>query len=176
MLGPGRDTGGGAGPAAAIWRSIVRWSIVFAFAVRAYLSLLQAQTVSSGGLVAVPFSTVSVGSDSIVWPITWGLLALATAAALAARINTGWLLGTAVTVAYIVSGISDSSTLAETFRVDAGQAIVSATVELVVPLVVLAGLFAIRGWYLPSSRPLALRRTRIRRASYGTLDRWRRRD
>ncbi len=176
VVEPGRVAGGGAGPAAAIWRSIVRWSIVFAFVLRAYLSLLQAQAVASGGVVSIPFSTGALGSDSIVWPLTWGLLALATAVALAVRVGIGWLLGTAVTVAYVVTGIADSSTMGATFHVDAGRAIESVAVGLVVPLVMLAGLFAIRGWYIPAGRLPIPKRARLQGASQGTLERWRRRD
>ena len=172
---PGRVAGGGAGPAGAIWRALVRWSIVCAFLFRAYLSLADARTVASGGLVSVPFSTVSIGGDSIVWPVTWGLLALVTAVALALHVNIGWLLGTAVAIAYVVTGISDSTTMTDVFRVDAGRAVASVIVGLAVPLAVLGGLFALRESYVPYSRRLAPGRVRIHEVTHSSLERWRRR-
>ncbi len=144
---------------------------------RAVLSLFDTQTAVAGGLRSLPLvSSVSLGSGSPIWPLTWGTLALVTAFALALRIRIGWLLGTAVTVAYLVAGIADASAVADTFGQDPGRALWIVWVGLVVPVAILAGLLAIREWYLPASRPLAPGHKRQQHATPPTLDRLRRRN
>ena len=173
----GRAAGEGAGPAVAPWRRALRWLIVIAFVFRGALSLLEAVAMAAGASQTFgPVSSESLASHSPFWPATWGALSLLTAAALAARIRTGWLVGVAVTVAYLVAGITNASAQADTFGADAGTTFVEVVVGLIGPLVILSGLSSIKVWYLPSSRPLTrLGRARLERTTPSTLDRSRRR-
>ncbi len=152
----GRDGGRGNRPAALLWLAGLRWCVVLAFVARAGLSLLDARSVAVTTGRTLPLGTsLQLGAVSAAWPVLWGMLALATAAALAFQIRIGWLLGVAVTVAYLVAGIADVTALAATPAQDPAHLAVIEFVELCVPLLILAGLLAIRGWYLPTARPLA---------------------
>jgi hypothetical protein len=174
----GRAVGVGAGPVVALWRGALRWSIVVAFVFRGALSLAEALSMPTGAFQPlVPISSGSLSSYSSIWPLTWGVLSLATAGALALRIRIGWLVGVAVTIAYLVMGISSASAQANVLKTDAVSALAVIGIGLVVPLVILGGLISIKVWYLPSSRPLSrLGRARLERRTPPTLDRWRRRN
>ncbi len=114
--------------------------------VRAALSLYQA-AVASGGLRPVPLlDPISTDGTSILWPALWGLLSLGAAWALALRLQLGWVVGLAVAVAYLVTGISDVSVIqvGMTTPPDVGAALV---IELGIPLFALAVLFALRPAY-----------------------------
>lgn len=172
----GRAAGEGAGPAVAVWRSALRWIIVVAFLSRGALSLLEAWSMANGSQSFAPVSSESLASYSPFWPATWGAFSLLTAAALAVRIRTGWLVGLAVTVAYLVAGITSVSARSGAIGPDAGPTVFGVMVGLVFPVVLLWGLISIKVWYLPSSRPLTrLGRARVERSTPPTLDRWRRR-
>ena len=174
----GRAAGEGASPAVAAWRTVLRWLVVIAFVFRGVLSLLEAVSMASGASVPLaPVASEGLASYSPFWPATWGALSVLTAVTLAARIRTGWLVGVAVTVAYLVAGITNASTQAGLFGADASSTFFVLVVGLMVPLVVLSGLSSIKVWYLPSSRPLTrLGRARLERTTPPTLDRWRRRN
>lgn len=157
------------------WRNALRWLIVVAFACRAVLAVLEAESVASDGMRSLPLvSAVSFGSSSLVWPVLWGVLALAAAVALALGVRAGWLLAVAVTIVYLVVGISDVSTLADTFGQDLGSTLGTIAVGLGVPLAILAGLASVREWYIPSGRA-APDAHRPPQATPPALYRWRRR-
>jgi hypothetical protein len=174
----GRVAGEGAGPAGASWRAVLRWLIVIAFVFRGALSLLEAVSMATGAFQDVaPVSAESLDSYSPFWPAMWGVLSMFTAGALALRVRTGWLVGVAVAVAYLVAGISNASAQANVFGADRGTAFFGVVVGLVVPLVMLGGLTSIKVWYVPSGRPLTrLGRARLERTTPPTLDRWRHRN
>ena len=174
----GRVAGEGAGPAAASWRAVLRWLIVIAFVFRGALSLLEAVSMATGAFQDVaPVSAESLDSYSPFWPAMWGVLSMLTAGALALRFRTGWLVGVAVAVAYLVAGISNASAQADVFGADRGTAFFGVVVGLVVPLAMLGGLTSIKVWYVPSGHPLTrLGRARLERTTPPTLDRWRHRN
>ena len=174
----GRAAGEGAAPAVAAWRAALRWLIVLAFVSRGLLSLFEAVSMATGAFQSVaPVSAESLDSYSPFWPAIWGALSTLTAAALVARLRTGWLVGVAVTVAYLVAGITNASAQAAALGADAGAAFFIVVVGLILPVVMLGGLSSIRLWYLPASRPLSrLGRARLERTTPSTLERWRRRN
>jgi hypothetical protein len=174
----GRAAGEGATPAVAAWRAALRWVIVLAFLFRGGLSLFEAVSMATGAFQSVaPVSAESLASYSPFWPAIWGVLSTLTAAALVARLRTGWLVGIAVTIGYLVAGITNASAQAAGFGTDTGATFFVVVVGLIVPMAMLSGLSSIRVWYLPSSRPLSrLGRARVERTTPSTLERWRRRN
>ena len=174
----GRAAGEGATPAVAPWRAALRWVIVLAFLFRGGLSLLEAVSMATGTFESVaPVSAESLASYSPFWPAIWGALSTLTAAALVARLRTGWLVGVAVTVAYLVAGITNASAHAAALGTDVGATFFVVVIGLIVPTVMLSGLSSIRVWYLPSNRPLSrLGRARVEPTTPSTLERWRRRN
>ena len=136
----GRAAGEGATPAVAAWRAALRWIIVLAFLFRGGLSLLEAVSMATGAFQSVaPVSAESLASYSPFWPAIWGVLSTLTAAALVARLRTGWLVGIAVTIGYLVAGITNASAQAAGLGADPGATFFVIVIGLIVPMVMVSG-------------------------------------
>ncbi len=146
----GRDGTGGSRPVASRTHAALRWLVVAAFLLRAVLSFVDAGSVADGGLRAIPFMSVAFGSQSALWPLMWGTLALVAALAMVAQVRIGWLVAFAVVVAYLVAGIADINSLVEAAAGDVRQNAETIVISLVVPILILAALLELRDAYLPS--------------------------
>lgn len=142
----------GATPAAVPGQQALRQLLIVLFLVRAAISIVDA-VASSGDLRPLPLvDPISVDSSTPLWPALWGAAALFAALSLARGLRVGWLLGLAVSVAYLVAGISDASLLGGTGQDFVSQAVAVVVIELGIPLLALASLFTLRSAYLRPSR------------------------
>lgn len=119
---------------------------------RALLSFADGVAIVTGGLGFFALDGIAHTERSPLWPILWGSVALASAALLMRRRPLGWVLGAGVCVAYLVVGVARAvdATSAET-GLPAGVWLIFAA-EVLVPSLVLAGLFTVRPWFLASAR------------------------
>ena len=161
-LAPGSSRGGGSrrlGP------DILRLSLVAALIVRAGLSAADAVAVARGGVQPIPFGpSVAFGAATPFWPILWALLALAGGIGLLYRSAAGWVLAGAACLGYLAAGIGDLGLLDTSASVaDPGIWYVF-LVDLVIPAVVLVGLYQLRHGYLRVTVRPGLAGRRIRRS------------
>ena len=128
---------------------------------RATLSFLDAASVARNGVGFVQIGGSTAAESSPLWGVLWGSLAALAALLLSRRQAFGWLFGAAVCVAYLVVGV--------TLAVAAGSARgglpagvwVLFAADVALPALALAGLFALRPWFLSEARRLGReRRTR----------------
>jgi len=124
---------------------------------RALLSFADGIAIATGGLGFLRLGGIAHADGSPVWPLLWGAVALAAAILLLRRRPLGWVLAAGVCVAYLVIGVAHAvdATSSETGLPAAVWLIFAA--DVLVPSLVLAGLFTVRPWFLATARALRSR-------------------
>ncbi|MET1232038.1 MAG: hypothetical protein ABWY52_04205 [Candidatus Limnocylindrales bacterium] len=126
--------------------------IAVALFARALLSLADAAALATGGMGVFELGGIAHADGSPVWPILWGGVALAAAALLSLRRSLGWVLGAGVCVAYLVVGVAHAVDATSSHTgLPAGVWLIFAA-DVLVPSLVLAGLFTVRPWFLATTR------------------------
>ncbi len=163
-------------PAFTIARANVTRVLVVMFIVRGVLSVSDALSLASDGLRLLPIiGPLGFSAVSPLWSILWALLAIVAGVALGRKWRIGWLLGAAVAVAYLVSGIADLSLLDWSSAALGLDRLYVVAIDLLVPAVALALLSIGRTAYL-RPRPTRLGRPAERQLRLeSSLERWRRR-
>ena len=119
---------------------------------RAALSFADAIAIATSGLGFLHLGGIAYADGSPLWPILWGSVALASAVLLLLRRPLGWILAAGVCVAYLVVGIAHAvDATSDATGLPAGVWLVFAA-DVVVPSLVLAGLFTVRPWFLAAAR------------------------
>ena len=119
---------------------------------RALLSWADAVTVATGGLGFLQIGGIAHADGSLAWPILWGSVALAAAILLLRRRPLGWVLAAGVCVAYLVVGVAHAvDATSNEMGMSAGVWLIFAA-DVLVPSLVLAGLFTVRPWFLAAAR------------------------
>jgi hypothetical protein len=154
--GPALDRPGAAGSTAAAQpeRSHVGLLRLLAIALlgRALLSLADAIAISTSGIGILELGGVAHADGSPLWPLLWGSLALAAAVLLLLRRPLGWILAAGVCVAYLVVGVAHAVDATSSVNgVPTGVWLIFVA-DVLVPSLVLAGLFTVRPWLLASAR------------------------
>ena len=86
------------------------------------------------------------------WLLLWGSVALIAAVLLLFGRPLGWVLGAGVCVAYLVVGVGHAvGASSGTTGLSAGVWLIF-VVDILVPSLVLAGLFTVRPWFLATAR------------------------
>ena len=119
---------------------------------RAVVSLVDAVAIATGGMGFFEIGGIAHADGSPVWPVLWGSVALAAAVLLMFRRPLGWVLAASVCIAYLVVGVAHSvdATSSET-GLPPGVWLIFAA-DVLVPSLVLAGLFTVRPWFLATAR------------------------
>ena len=129
---------------------------------RALLSFADAFAISTGGLGFLQLGGIAHADGSPVWPLLWGSVALAAAVLLLIRRPLGWVLAAVVCVAYLVVGVAHAvDATSDATGLPAGVWLIVAA-DVLVPALVLAGLFTVRPWFLGAARQTRMMRTRGR--------------
>jgi hypothetical protein len=119
---------------------------------RALLSFGDAAAIASGGIGFFELGGIAHADGTPLWPIVWGSVALAAAVLLLLRRPLGWVLGAGVCIAYLVVGVAHAvdATSSEA-GMPAGVWLIFAA-DVLIPSLVLAGLFTVRPWFLATAR------------------------
>ena len=126
--------------------------LAVALLVRAVLSFADAVAIATGGLDFLRLGGVAHADGSPVWPLLWGSVALVSAILLVFRRPLGWVLAAGVSVAYLVVGVAHAvDATSDTAGIPAGVWLIVAA-DVLVPSLVLAGLFTVRPWFLAAAR------------------------
>ena len=119
---------------------------------RAMLSLADALSIGSGGIGILEPGGIAHADGSPLWPLLWGSVALLAAMLLLFGRPLGWVLGAGVCVAYLVVGVGHAvGASSSTTGLSAGVWLIF-VVDILVPSLVLAGLFTVRPWFLATAR------------------------
>jgi hypothetical protein len=119
---------------------------------RALLSLADAIAIGTSGIGLLELGGVAHADGSPLWPLLWGSVALASAVLLLLRRPLGWVLAAGVCVAYLVVGVAHAVDATSSVNgLPAGVWLIFAA-DVLVPSLVLAGLFTVRPWLLASAR------------------------
>jgi hypothetical protein len=119
---------------------------------RGLLSLADAVAIATGGMGVFELGGIAHADGSPVWPILWGVVALAAAVLLLLRRPLGWVLGAGVCVAYLVVGVGHAVDATSSHTgLPAGVWLIFAA-DVMVPSLVLAGLFTVRPSFLAAAR------------------------
>lgn len=119
---------------------------------RALLSFADAIAIATGGMGVFELGGIAHADGSPVWPILWGGVALAAAVLLLLHRPIGWVLGAGVCVAYLIVGVAHAVDATSSHTgLPAGVWLIFA-VDVLVPSLVLAGLFTVRPWFLAAAR------------------------
>jgi hypothetical protein len=154
---PAQDRSGAAGSTGAAGdaeRSHIGLLRLLAIALlgRALLSLADAIAVSTSGIDFLELGGVAHADGSPLWPLLWGSVALASAVLLLLRQPLGWVLAAGVCVAYLVVGVAHAVDATSSVNgLPTGVWLIFAA-DVLVPSLVLAGLFTVRPWFLASAR------------------------
>jgi hypothetical protein len=146
-----------AGQAAAIEaaersHSVLLRILTLALLGRAALSFADAIAIASSGLGFLQLGGIAYADGSPLWPVLWGSVALASTVLLLLRRPLGWVLAAGVCVAYLVVGVAHTvDATSDATGLPAGVWLVFAA-DVLVPSLVLAGLFTVRPWFLAAAR------------------------
>jgi hypothetical protein len=126
--------------------------LAVAFLGRAIVSLVDAVAIATSGMSFFEVGGIGHADGSPIWPILWGSVSLAAAVLLLLRRPLGWVLAASVCIAYLVVGVAHTvdATSSET-GVPSGVWLIFA-VDVLLPSLVLAGLFTVRPWFLATAR------------------------
>ena len=152
--GPAPETDGAVVEGVAADRSHALLLRVLALALlgRAMLSLADALSIASGGFGVLEPGGIAHADGSPLWPLLWGSVALLGAILLLFGRPLGWVLGAGVCVAYLVVGVGRAvGASSSTTGLSAGFWLIF-VVDILVPSLVLAGLFTVRPWFLATAR------------------------
>ena len=152
--GPAPETEGAVIEGVAAERSHVVLLRVLAVALlgRALLSVADAMSIGSGGVGILEPGGIAHAEGSPLWPLLWGLVALLAAVLLLLGRPLGWVLGAGVCVAYLVIGVGHAvGASSSTTGLSVGVWLIF-VVDILVPSLVLAGLFTVRPWFLAAAR------------------------
>jgi hypothetical protein len=126
--------------------------LVLALSARAALSLADAASLAGTGVGFLHLGGIAQADSSPLWALLWGSLALAATVLLARRRALGWVFGAAVCVVYLVVGVAQ----AVMWDVAGGSLPLGAWLvfgaDIMVPALVLAGMFTVRPWFLAHAR------------------------
>jgi hypothetical protein len=119
---------------------------------RAMLSFADAIAINTGGMGVLELGGVAHADGSPLWGVLWGSVALASAVLLLLRRPLGWVLAAGVCVAYLVIGVAHAvDATSSAMGLPVGVWLIFAA-DVLVPSLVLAGLFTVRPWFLASAR------------------------
>lgn len=152
--GPAPEAGGDVAEGVAAERSHVVLLRVLALVLlgRALLSLADALSIGSGGIGILEPGGIAHADGSPLWPLVWGGVALLAAVLLLFGRPLGWVLAAGVCVAYLVVGVGRAvGASSSTTGLAAGVWLIF-VVDVLVPSLVLAGLFTVRPWFLAAAR------------------------
>jgi hypothetical protein len=126
--------------------------LAVAFLGRAIVSLVDAVAIATSGMGFFEVGGIAHADGSPIWSILWGLVSLAAAVLLLQRRPLGWILAASVCIAYLVVGVAHTvdATSSET-GVPSGVWLIFAA-DVLIPSLVLAGLFTVRPWFLAAAR------------------------
>src|SRR4029077_10274906 len=115
---------------------------------RALLSVADAMSIGSGGIGILEPGGIAPADGSALWPLLWGVVAWLAAVLLLVGRPLGWVLGAGVCVAYLVVGVGHAvGASSSATGLSAGVWLIF-VVDILVPSLVLAGLFTVRPWFL----------------------------
>jgi hypothetical protein len=156
VLGAGPDRiVGGTGPAGLVDpgpHDALLALLALCLLARALLSFGDTWSVSARGIGLFAADGLAPTGMSVGWAVLWGVVALSGAFGLARRKALGWLLAAAACVAYLVAGIGDTVALGGAEGPLTAATWLGFLVDLALPALVLAALFAIRPWFLAAVR------------------------
>ncbi len=119
---------------------------------RAALSFADAVAIATSGLGFLQLGGIAYADSSPLWPILWGSVALASTVLLLLRRPLGWVLAAGVCVAYLVVGVAHAvDATSDATGLPAGVWLIFVA-DVLVPALVLAGLFTVRPWFLAAAR------------------------
>jgi hypothetical protein len=132
-----------------------------ALLIRALMGLADAIALAQGGVRTVPIGGgVGLAATSPLWSAVLAFLALVGAAGLVARWPVGWLVALGACVGYLLSGLGDLAFVASAAAVNGRDVAVLVVANVVVPVVVIAGLLWTRPAFLPPARGPGVTRVR----------------
>lgn len=123
-----------------------------AFLARAIVSLVDAIAIATSGTGFFEVGGIARADGSPTWSILWGLVSLAAGVLLLQRRPLGWVLAAGASIAYLVVGVAHTvDATSSATGVPPGVWLIFAA-DVLIPSLVLAGLFTVRPWFLAAAR------------------------